>query len=257
MAGLRGQTACFRSSTGDAPSPPFLDPFGFDPSLYLPRLALSLELREVLRGNCFYGVYCIVFIYLHHARYIILLTIIVLILKSHKYLNEQELYLRSINAELNKQHFLLHRRSVSWRKLRPSNSLRHRLRSRLQANSLNHCLNSGNFSNFFSLRWRAQTILHLLIWLISVVGNVTIKKRWKNLYLILYYKETWNNYRLVRQINNTAVWKLFGCFVSSFCSLRNYKKSPAFRFTLIYMSCISKSRKSTCVQSVVECMRVI
>ena len=61
-----------------------------------------------MRGNCFYGVYCIVFIRLHHSRYIILLTIIVLILKSHKYLMEQELYLyqrdsfRSIDAELNK-----------------------------------------------------------------------------------------------------------------------------------------------------------
>lgn len=105
MVGLRGLTACFRSSTGDAPFPLFLYPFCFDPSL---RLALSLELREVLRGNCFYGVYCIVFIHLHHSRYIILLTIIVLILKSHKYLMEQELYLyqrdsfRSIDAELNK-----------------------------------------------------------------------------------------------------------------------------------------------------------
>lgn len=107
--GWRGLTACFRLSTGDAPSlPPFLYPFCFDPSLYLPRLALSLELREVLRGNRFYGVYCIVLIYLYHARYIILLTIIVLILKRHKYLMEQELYLyqrdsfRSIDAELNK-----------------------------------------------------------------------------------------------------------------------------------------------------------
>ena len=105
MVGLRGLTACFRSSTGDAPSPLFLYPFCFDPSL---RLALSLELREVLRGNCFYGVYCIVFIHLYHSRYIILLTIIVLILKSHMYLMEQELYLyrrdsfRSIDAELNK-----------------------------------------------------------------------------------------------------------------------------------------------------------
>lgn len=62
------------------PLPPFLYPFCFDPSL---RLALSLELREVLRGNCFCGVYCIVFIYLHHARFIILLTTIVFILNSH------------------------------------------------------------------------------------------------------------------------------------------------------------------------------
>ena len=56
---------------------------------------------------------------------------------------------------------------------------------------------------------------------------------------------------------NQCTKKVFKKSIDEFCfnrcfresSLRNYKKSSALRFTLIHtFSCVSKSRKSTCVQ---------
>ena len=59
----------------------------------------------------------------------------------------------------------------------------------------------------------------------------------------------------IRGFNSTMI-NFNGCFRES--SLRNYKKSSAFLFILIHtFSCPSKSRKSTCVQWLLECIRVI